>query len=118
MVYVLIVLGLAVVIAPLMSAMPSKSQRAKAALRDQARTCNLRVSCARYPYHPGSASRQTTSLPAMKDDYRRRFTWLAGMSVLCRLMESGTRRLAYHLPLNGCRLCPRVLPLSSCQNRL
>ena len=41
--YVLIVLGLAVVIAPLMSAMPSKSQRAKAALRDQARTCNLRV---------------------------------------------------------------------------
>ena len=44
MVYVLIVLGLAVVIAPLMSAMPSKSQRAKAALRDQARACNLRVS--------------------------------------------------------------------------
>ena len=43
MVYVLIVLGLAVVIAPLMSAMPSKSQRAKAALRDQARACNLRV---------------------------------------------------------------------------
>ena len=43
-VYVLIVLGLAMVIAPLMSAMPSKSQRAKAALRDQARACNLRVS--------------------------------------------------------------------------
>ena len=40
MVYVLIVLGFAVVIAPLMSAMPSKTQRAKAALRDQARACN------------------------------------------------------------------------------
>ena len=52
MVYVLIVLGLAVVIAPLMSAMPSKSQRAKAALRDQARTCNLRVSLRPLPPIP------------------------------------------------------------------
>ena len=52
MVYVLIVLGLAVVIAPLMSAMPSKSQRAKAALRDQARACNLRVSLRPLPPIP------------------------------------------------------------------
>ena len=52
MVYVLIVLGLAVVIAPLMSAMPSKSQRAKAALRDQARACNLRVSVRPLPTIP------------------------------------------------------------------
>ena len=52
MVYVLIVLGLAVVIAPLMSAMPSKSQRAKAALRDQARACNLRVSLRPLPAIP------------------------------------------------------------------
>ena len=52
MVYVLIVLGLAVVIAPLMSAMPSKSQRAKAALRDQARACNLRVSLRPLPTIP------------------------------------------------------------------
>jgi len=51
-VYVLIVLGLAVVIAPLMSAMPSKSQRAKAALRDQARACNLRVSLRPLPTIP------------------------------------------------------------------
>ena len=52
MVYVLIVLGFAVVIAPLMSAMPSKSQRAKAALRDQARACNLRVSLRPLPAIP------------------------------------------------------------------
>ena len=52
MVYVLIVLGLAVVIAPLMSAMPSKSQRARAALRDQARACNLRVSLRPLPPIP------------------------------------------------------------------
>ena len=52
MVYALIVLGLAVVIAPLMSAMPSKSQRAKAALRDQARACNLRVSLRPLPPIP------------------------------------------------------------------
>ena len=52
MVYVLIVLGLAVVIAPLMSAMPSKSQRAKAALRDQARARNLRVSLRPLPAIP------------------------------------------------------------------
>ena len=45
-------LGLAVVIAPLMSAMPSKSQRAKAALRDQARACNLRVSLRPLPPIP------------------------------------------------------------------
>ena len=52
MVYVLIVLCLAVVIAPLMSAMPSKSQRAKAALRDQARACNFRVSLRPLPPIP------------------------------------------------------------------
>ena len=52
MVYVLILLGLAVVIAPLMSAMPSKSQRARAALRDQARACNLRVSLRPLPPIP------------------------------------------------------------------
>ena len=51
-VYALILLGLAVVIAPLMSAMPSKSQRAKAALRDQARACNLRVSLRPLPTIP------------------------------------------------------------------
>jgi len=43
-VYLLILLGLAVVIAPLMSAMPSKVQRQKAAIRDQARQHGLRVS--------------------------------------------------------------------------
>ena len=52
MVYVLIVLGLAVVIAPLMSAMPSKAQRAKASLRDEARSCNLRVSLRPLPAIP------------------------------------------------------------------
>ena len=52
MVYVLIVLCLGVVIAPLMSAMPSKSQRAKAALRDQARACNFRVSLRPLPPIP------------------------------------------------------------------
>ena len=52
MVYALIVLGLAVVIAPLMSAMPSQSQRAKAALRDQARACDLRVSLRPLPPIP------------------------------------------------------------------
>ena len=52
MVYVLIVLGLAVVIAPLMSAMPSKAQRAKASLRDEARSCNLRVSLRPLPPIP------------------------------------------------------------------
>ena len=52
MVYALIMLGLAAVIAPLMSAMPSKSQRAKAALRDQARACNLRVSLRSLPPIP------------------------------------------------------------------
>ena len=44
MVYFFILLGLAVVIAPLLSAMPSKGQRRKAALRDEARHCGLRVS--------------------------------------------------------------------------
>ena len=44
MVYLLILLGLAVVIAPLMSAMPSKGQRRKAAIRDEARQHGLRVS--------------------------------------------------------------------------
>ena len=44
MVYLIILLGLAVVIAPLMSAMPSKGQRRKAAIRDQARQYGLRVS--------------------------------------------------------------------------
>ena len=52
MVYVLIVLGLAVVIAPLMSAMPSKAQRAKASLRDEVRSCSLRVSLRPLPAIP------------------------------------------------------------------
>lgn len=52
MVYVLIVLGLAVVIAPLMSVMPSKAQRQKAALRDEARSCALRVSLRPLPAIP------------------------------------------------------------------
>ena len=52
MVYALIVLGLAVVIAPLMSAMPSKAQRAKASLRDEARSCNIRVSLRPLPAIP------------------------------------------------------------------
>ena len=52
MVYVLIVLGLAVVIAPLMSVMPSKAQRQKAALRDEARDCALRVSMRPLPAIP------------------------------------------------------------------
>ena len=52
MVYLLILLGLAVVISPLMSAMPSKAQRAKAALRDQARAHDLRVSLRPLPAVP------------------------------------------------------------------
>jgi len=51
-VYVLIFLGLAVVIAPLVSAMPTKSQRRKAALRDHARSCELRVSLRPLPAIP------------------------------------------------------------------
>ena len=52
MVYVLILLGLAVVIAPLVSVMPSKSQRAKAALRDEARGRSFRVSLRPLPAVP------------------------------------------------------------------
>ena len=52
MVYLLILLGLAVVVAPLMSAMPSKAQRAKAGLRDLARTHDLRVSLRPLPAVP------------------------------------------------------------------
>ena len=52
MVYVLILLGLAVVIAPLVSVMPSKSQRAKAALRDEARGLSFRVSLRPLPAVP------------------------------------------------------------------
>lgn len=52
MVYLLIVLGLAVVIAPLMSVMPSKAQRQKATLRDEARGCALRVSLRPLPAIP------------------------------------------------------------------
>ena len=52
MVYVLIFLGLAVVIAPLVSAMPTKSQRRKAALRDHARSYELRVSLRPLPAIP------------------------------------------------------------------
>jgi len=51
-VYVLIFFGLAVVIAPLVSAMPTKSQRRKAALRDHARSCELRVSLRPLPAIP------------------------------------------------------------------
>ena len=51
-VYVLILLGLAVVIALLVSVMPSKSQRAKAALRDEARTRSYRVSLRPLPAVP------------------------------------------------------------------
>lgn len=50
--YLLILLGLAVVIAPLVSAMPSRSQRARAALRDQARAYKLRVSVRPVPEVP------------------------------------------------------------------
>ena len=52
MVYLLILLGLAVVVAPLISAMPSKAQRAKAGLRDQARAHDLRVSLRPLPAVP------------------------------------------------------------------
>ena len=52
MVYLFIILGLAVVIAPLMSVMPSKAQRQKAALRDEARNCALRVSMRPLPAIP------------------------------------------------------------------
>ena len=52
MVYLLILLGLAVVVAPLMSAMPSKTQRAKAGLRDLARAHDLRVSLRPLPAVP------------------------------------------------------------------
>ena len=52
MVYALIFLGLAVVIAPLVSVMPSKAQRRKAALRDRARELGLRVSLRPLPEVP------------------------------------------------------------------
>lgn len=52
MVYALIFLGLAVVVAPLVSVMPSKAQRQKAALRDRARELGLRVSVRPAPEVP------------------------------------------------------------------
>ena len=52
MVYVLIALGLAVVISPLISAMPTKAQRRKAAVRDQARALGLRVTLRPVPPVP------------------------------------------------------------------
>ena len=52
MVYLLILLGLAVVVAPLMGAMPSKAQRARAGLRDLARAHDLRVSLRPLPAVP------------------------------------------------------------------
>ena len=52
MVYFFILLGLAVVIAPLLSARPSKGQRRKAALRDEARQYGLRVSIRHPPDIP------------------------------------------------------------------
>ena len=52
MVYVLIALGLAVVIAPLISAMPSKSQRRVAAVRDRAKELGLRVTLRPAPAVP------------------------------------------------------------------
>jgi hypothetical protein len=52
MVYVLIALGLAVVIAPLISAMPSKAQRRTAAVRDRAKELGLRVTLRPVPAVP------------------------------------------------------------------
>ena len=52
MVYVLIALGLAVVIAPLISAMPSKAQRRVAAVRDRAKDLGLRVTLRPVPAVP------------------------------------------------------------------
>lgn len=52
MVYVLIALGLAVVIAPLISAMPSKAQRRTAAVRDRAKELGLRVTLRPVPVVP------------------------------------------------------------------
>ena len=52
MVYVLIALGLAVVIAPLISAMPSKAQRRVAAVPDRAKDLGLRVSLRPVPAVP------------------------------------------------------------------
>ena len=56
MVYVLIALGLAVVISPLISAMPTKAQRRKAAVRDQARALGLRVTLRPVPRRAGALS--------------------------------------------------------------
>jgi len=56
-------------------------------------------------------------LLAMSDGYQHIFTRLAGMSALYRLAVSGPLRLAFLPPPDGCQLCPRVPPLSSCQNR-
>ena len=119
MVYVLIVLGLAVVIAPLMSAMPSKSQRAKAALRDQARACNLRVSLRPLPPIPARFRFESDDEFAC---YERRLSphlHSTGRDErFVSVMVSGPRRRAFPPSPNGCRLCPRVPPLPSCQNRL
>ncbi|GIS02450.1 MAG: hypothetical protein CM15mP103_10010 [Gammaproteobacteria bacterium] len=90
-----------------MSAMPSKSQRAKAALRDQARACNLRVSCARSAIPPRFRFASDDEFACYEDGFDAVFTWLAGMSASSRSMVSGPHDRAYHGP-NGCRLCPRV----------
>ncbi len=52
MVYFLIALGLAVVIAPLISAMPTKAQRRIAAVRDRAKDLRLRVTLRPIPAVP------------------------------------------------------------------
>ncbi len=52
MVYAFIVIILMLALAPLVSALPSKSQREKIALRDRARDLDLRVSIRRLPEPP------------------------------------------------------------------
>ncbi|GIR82611.1 MAG: hypothetical protein CM15mP84_03590 [Cellvibrionales bacterium] len=101
MVYLLILLGLAVVVAPLMSAMPSKAQRAKAGLRDLARTHDLRVSLRPLPAVPARFRFEPEDELAC---YERRFPSPAevwGRHITSVLMDSGAD--------NRGRGCPRWL---------
>ena len=89
MVYVFIALGLAVVVAPLLSAMPSKKQRRQAALRDHARKLGVRVSMrpvpevpARFRFNPSReliCYEQWLAAPYQRAGAPRRYVFAGGM---------------------------------------
>lgn len=116
MVYLLILLGLAVVVAPLMSAMPSKTQRAKAGLRDLARAHDLRVSLRPLPAVPARFRFEPEDELAC---YERRFPVSqqksGGRHIICALMDSGRRQPGSRRPPVGCNTCLLVRPTSSAE---